>query len=253
MTNNSPFPKRFINATALRIIACAFMLCDHLWGSMLVNGRWLTYIGRIALPIFAFQIAEGFVHTGNFKKYALRLLIFGLITEIPFDLMTEGVVFYPFHQNVLFTLLFGLLGCKCLEKIKLHKSTKSVVGGVFGALGCLLGGLVLLSDYGTIGILVVMAFYLIRDFKFAWLLQLAALLAIFFGLSKGECVLLPLFGTTLEMPIECFGIGALLPIWLYNGKKGSSAKWSQYAFYSFYPGHMLLLWGIGKIISLFAF
>lgn len=66
------------------------------------------YLGRIAFPLFAFLLVEGFVHTGNRKKYAVRMLVFALISEVPFNLMMEHRLFGPFHQNVLWTFLIGI-------------------------------------------------------------------------------------------------------------------------------------------------
>ena len=109
---NTPFvkiPFGGLTSNMLRVIAVLLMLSDHIWATYMSLGNWMTYIGRMAFPIFAFQIAEGFVHTSNFKKYALRLLGFAVITEIPFNLFYSSRVFNPYHQNVLFTLLLGLL------------------------------------------------------------------------------------------------------------------------------------------------
>lgn len=85
-----------ISAAALHIIAMTFMLMDHLWATLLPAQDWLTCIGRIAFPVFAFMTVEGYFHTHNLKKYMLRLLLFALISEIPFDLMYGGTWFYPF-------------------------------------------------------------------------------------------------------------------------------------------------------------
>ena len=56
-------------AMVLHLLAMAFMLCDHLWGTVVPRNDWLTCIGRIAFPIFAFLIVEGYFHTKNLKKY----------------------------------------------------------------------------------------------------------------------------------------------------------------------------------------
>ena len=104
-----------ISAAMLHIIAMTFMLMDHLWATLLPAQDWLTCVGRLAFPIFAFMAVEGYFHTHSLKKYILRLLLFAVLSEIPFDLMYGGTWFYPFHQNVIWTLLIGLSGIHLME------------------------------------------------------------------------------------------------------------------------------------------
>lgn len=87
----------------LHIIAMACMLSDHMWATLFPYVDILTCIGRIAFPIFAFMIVEGFYHTSNFRRYLCRMLIFAVISEVPFDLVSGDSVLYLFHQNVLWT------------------------------------------------------------------------------------------------------------------------------------------------------
>ena len=107
-----------ISAAMLHIIAMTFMLMDHLWATLLPAQDWLTCVGRLAFPIFAFMAVEGYFYTHSFKKYILRLLLFAVLSEIPFDLMYGGTWFYPFHQNVIWTLLIGLAGIHLMEKAR---------------------------------------------------------------------------------------------------------------------------------------
>ena len=88
--NNNIKSFGLINANTLRLIACILMLMDHAWATVIPGSDWLTYAGRMAFPIFAFQIAEGFFHTSDFKKYARRLFIFGLISEFLLTLCTPA-------------------------------------------------------------------------------------------------------------------------------------------------------------------
>ena len=104
-----------LTAAHLRILALFLMLLDHLWGTVVPGNAWMTYVGRMAFPIFAFQAAEGYHHTHDFKGYCKRLAIFALVSEIPFNLMISGSPIFPFHQNVMLTLLFGLLACRASD------------------------------------------------------------------------------------------------------------------------------------------
>ena len=103
-----------LSAAALHILAMTFMLMDHLWATLLSSQMWLTHVGRLAFPIFAFLAVEGYFHTRSFKRYALRMLLFAVLSEVPFDLMYGGTVFYPVHQNVIWTLLLGRADGVCL-------------------------------------------------------------------------------------------------------------------------------------------
>ena len=106
------------SAAALHILAMALMLCDHLWATLLPAQEWMTAVGRLAFPIFAFMAVEGYFHTHSFKRYAQRMLVFAILSEIPFDLMYGGTWFYPVHQNVIWTLLIGLLGIRAMEAVR---------------------------------------------------------------------------------------------------------------------------------------
>lgn len=233
---------KIINSEFLKIMAMLFMLLDHMWATIIPGNQWMTNVGRLAFPIFAFLIVEGFMHTSDFKKYAKRLLVFGLISEIPFNLISAGSAFFPFHQNVMFTLLLGLLCINEMEKMKTNKDWKVVIKSVLKILGLLLISVIGFVDYGLTGILTIIAFYVFRNFKFAWLVQLISLVLLYIIFFKGQSVIINFFETEYFLPIQGLGVLSLIPIWLYNGKRESKNKIVQYGFYAFYPIHMLVLY-----------
>ncbi len=244
---NSPLvkiPFGGLTSNLLRILAILLMLSDHIWATYMSFGNWMTYIGRMAFPIFAFQIAEGYTHTSNFKKYALRLLIFAVISEIPFNLFYSSRLFNPFHQNVLFTLLLGLFAIRVIHKVKQQPTAKRIIGSVFLLILICIAALIGFADYGFWGMVMVVMFYLLRDFPFAWAAQLAAMVLINVVWFEGQVFLVEIWGKTFEIPSQGFAVFSLIPIWLYGGRKGKSAKWMQYSFYAFYPVHMLILYCI---------
>lgn len=123
-----------LSASYLKIAAMVLMCVDHLAllplsslaGIWLAGGLpgeevWMAAYfamrgaGRLAFPLFAFFIAEGFRHTRSAGRYAARLAVFALLAEVPFDLAIAGRPFAPEGQNVLFTLLLGLLALVWLK------------------------------------------------------------------------------------------------------------------------------------------
>lgn len=241
--------KRFgISASVLRMLALALMLLDHLWASVIPGNNWMTWLGRLAFPIFAFQAAEGYVHTSDFKKYARRLLFFALIAEIPFNLFYIGAPIFPFHQNVMFTLLLGLLLIRQLDPARRGRGA----GNFFKrcAIVCLilLVSVITFPDYGMRGVLTVAAFYVAGKLPVKQLWYLVALIALNVVGFKGEMLLWSIGSSTLEIPVQAFAVFAILPICLYNGRKGGGGKTLQYGSYAFYPLHMLLLYLIRALM-----
>ena len=242
-TNVTRSGKMDLSAAALHILAMAFMLMDHLWATLLPAQEWLTCVGRIAFPIFAFMAVEGYFHTHNLKKYLLRMLIFAVISEVPFDLMYGGTWFYPVHQNVIWTLMMGLVGIHLMETVRKKKSTfvYILVSAIVVILGGLLGTLSMVDYYG-IGVLTVFIFYFFRQRKWWCLLgQMLALYWVNVELLGGLMYPIRLFGMEFELCQQGLALLALLPIWLYRGRQGYHSKPFQYFCYAFYPIHMLVI------------
>ena len=223
-----------MSSFALHIIAMIFMLCDHMWATIL-DYEWLTCIGRIAFPIFAFLITEGYIHTSNINKYIKRMVIFAIITEIPFNLMVSASPIYPFHQNVLWTFVISLLTLKYLN----FDNTKNIFKSILIILLAIIIATVTMCDYFGAGVMMVVGFYIFRKSK---LLQLLMMIYVNMILLQGYSYPIDIAGYTYYFPQQGFAILSLIFIWLYNGKQGYHAKWFKIFCYAFYPLHMLILY-----------
>ena len=232
-----------LTAAVLHIIAMTLMLMDHLWATLLPAKEWLTCAGRVAFPIFAFRAVEGYFHTRSFKKYILRMLLFAVLSEIPFDLMYGGTWFYPVHQNVLWTFLLSLLGVWLMEQVrKKGKTWMYLLVCVLVVLAGLVLGTLCMVDYYGAGVLTVFVFYFLHGRKWwCFLGQLAALYWLNVELLGGLMYPVQLFGMEFELCQQGLALLALIPIWLYRGRQGYHSKPFQYLCYAFYPVHMLLL------------
>lgn len=219
----------------LKIIACLTMLIDHIGAILYPDQMIFRIIGRIAFPIFAFLIVEGYYYTKDLKKYLMRLGLFALVSEIPFDLAVNSAKVIEFqHQNVFFTLFIALLAISIYDLIK----EKYPIFASIALVGFAVLNEVIQADYGLIGILIIFGFYKCRSNKyglFFWLLSINLLLGALYTLNSGIL--------SIRTMIQVFELFALIFIFNYNGKKGLSLR---YVFYVFYPGHLLLLYLINN-------
>lgn len=232
-----------INGTTLKLLAMALMLCDHIWGAGLLPYNWLTLIGRIAFPIFAFQVAEGYAKTHDFWKYTRRMLLFALISEIPFNYVIGGGPTYLFHQNVMFTFLIALLVMRGIDQACANRPGtvwKAFMVLCFGTLGFAVGSITCVDYFGA-GVLTVLLFWLTRETPWGWVWQLLGMWVINWKILGGFSYVLHLGSAEFWVPVQAFALLALIPIWLYNGKKGPGGKPMQYFGYAFYPLHLTIL------------
>lgn len=214
-----------LSQEALKLIACLTMLLDHI-GAMLVTSTALRAIGRISFPIFCFLLVEGFYHTSNPRKYGMRLLISAFLSELAYDLARFGQ--WNWQKNsVMITLLLGFIALSVIKSKNNILLKVILVGGILIAANYLKG------DYGWFGVVVILMFGLTRRLPFRNLIQLACLLLLFV-LYKGS--------------IAAYAVFAIIPIALYSGKKVTSSKATQWAFYLFYPVHLLVLYFIGLLL-----
>lgn len=231
------------SSMSLHIMAMVFMLCDHLWATVIPGNDWLTCIGRMTFPIYAFLLVEGYFHTHNLKKYVLRLLVFALLSEIPFNMVMGSNWFYPLHQNVLWTFLIAIGLIYMNEKAKASgKLWLRVVAGVGSVILGFFLGILTMVDYYHAGIWMVLVFYFFRGRKWwNYVGQFVLLYYINVEELSGFAYEITLFGETHFLVRQGFALLALIPIWLYRGKEGYKSKTLQYIYYGFYPVHLLVL------------
>ena len=216
---------------ALKLTAIISMLIDHT-AVVFLSGNSRLYvicrvIGRLAFPIFAFLIVEGFHHTSNIKKYLTRLGIFAIISEVPFDLAFYNSYMYTRHQNIFFTLFLGLFAIYLIDmaekKIKYNMVLVNLASAGITIVFCFIATL-LKTDYKFMGILIIVAFYLFRGSK--------VLPAVSMVILSGNL-------------IQACSALSIIPISFYNGKKGRNIK---YFFYVFYPAHLIILYLLHLIV-----
>ena len=162
--------KLVVTSFSLHIMAMVLMLCDHLWGTVVPGNDWLNCIGRLAFPIFAFLTVEGYFHTKSLKKYVLRLLLFAILSEIPFNLAIGSRLFYPIHQNVLWTFLISIGLIHWNEKVKNKAQWLRMLTAALSVIVGLVAGLVTFVDYYHAGVMTVLIFYFFRERKWWCLL-----------------------------------------------------------------------------------
>lgn len=183
--------------------------------------------GPSGLPIFCFLIAEGCAHTHDKKRYAGRLLLFAVLSELPFNLMCSGQWLSWNYQNVLWTLLIGALVCWAMDWARTRPEMwRRLPADAAIAVGFILGQ-VCSTDYGGWGVLLVTLFYLTREVRNRWAIQLVGLALFCWFCSAWR--------------LEMLAMLSLIPLYLYNGERGFSNKALQYGFYAFYPVHILIL------------
>lgn len=236
-----------LTGSMLKWIAIVTMLIDHVgacllevfvmnaYGTSPLAGRltgeqmmaWydvdirLRLIGRVAFPLFCFLLVEGAVHTRNMGKYMLRMTVFALLSEVPFDLAFHDTPFFPGGQNVFLTLVLGLFAVWILKgwRLQIWRLPLGLLVPAFVAQ-------VLRTDYGAVGVLVIALMFLLRERPWVRAVVCTVVLVAF---------------NALEWPVAV----SFLLIALYNGERGRQSK---YFFYGFYPGHLVALWVVGRFL-----
>lgn len=217
---------RILSGAQLKYIAFLSMLIDHVNKALIypnLNGGILLHISdlfdilwRIAFPIFAFFIVEGYFKTRNRKKYLLNLLIFGVISEVPFDMFTSSTFFNPRFNNVMFSLALCLITIWIIDvlKTKMPRILWYFISLIIVAVMCLVA-MFLAVDYDYHAIIIVYLLYVLYN---------KPVLSVILG-----------YLSIIKELWAFLGFGFIL---MYNGERGKQSKILNYCFY---PVHLLIL------------
>lgn len=222
---------RILSGAKLKLIAMISMLADHVNKSLIYpyltsNRGFLAFvsnlfdiIGRIAFPLFCFFVVEGYFKSRNRRKYLLYLLLFGVISEVPFDMFTTASFFNMNWNNVMFTLALVLVTVWIIDILKGKMQDRAkvlwyIVSLLIVAFMCIVS-VYLSLDYEHHAILIGYFFYLFHDVR---------ALAVPFG-----------YASMYTEPWSLLGFGLTLT---YNDERGKQNKLLNYCFY---PAHMLIL------------
>ena len=241
--------KTALNAYQIKIIAVIAMIAQHsaiVASEALPASEWvywplmlITAVSRITMPIMCFFIAEGYFHTRSFKKYLTRLLVFAVISQIPYFLFRCDVI--PanfkdfaavfFHFNVLFTLALGLITLRIYFSPRLNAALKTIliIAVILASRFC---------EYSYFGIMWVLAFGVFYNDRKKQFFAFGAVTVFRFLYQVLRNALI------IDTIIQFFALSAVLPLFFYNGKIG---KKSGYLFYIIYPAHLLVL-GLIRLI-----
>ena len=242
---NSCMEKRFsLNRTQIKYVAIAAMLLDHIAAFILQPEEYpaLTFlyvimrtVGRIAGPVMFYFIAEGYRYTSSKLKYGMRLLCFGILSQIPYSLARYGTISGT-NLNVMITLFMSFLMLVVADKMK-DKVMKGIIVFTFMILTSF-------SDWGVLGPFMVWLFYIYREDRKKQLISYISLC-----LAQIVMSVLIIMSGAIAWYEASWQIGMALPvilIYLYNGESGRKTVINKWSFYLFYPLHFLVFWLILK-------
>ncbi len=220
---------RVLDGTMLKITAAVSMVFDHAGDIFAPGLMWPRMIGRLAMPLFSFCIAEGYIHTRDRNRYLRRIGISALVSEVPFDLAFEGRISLN-HQNIMLTYFLSVLALKLFDYIRGERaestgkySARRTALGTLAVIGMAAAALAVRADYTLFAVIAVFLFYVLKDRKHC----------------LRVCAGAGFLAVTRTMGYYCTTGLSIIPLLLYSGKRGR--RFRRF-FYLFYPGHLLVLY-----------
>lgn len=214
----------------LRLIALISMMIDHAGLALFPDIGLFRCIGRLAFPIYCFLIAKGYLHTRSIAGYGRRLLLLAILSEIPFDMLIFGRMVSPVEQNVLFSLLLGLMALYAGDLLAAKPLYASAA--VLGLCMCAMAANV---SYGWLAIALCLCVRYAGQSRAKMCAYMAGTLLVY-------TLSLLLSGVTMSwVLVSLCSLLSLIPLLLYNGKRGVRNPLMTFLFYAAYPLHIIAL------------
>ena len=222
--------ERALSSFVLRLIALVCMCVDHAGLALFPSAGAFRCVGRLAFPLYCFLLTQGFAHTRDIRAYARRLLLLACVSEVPFDLLIFGRVSSAMEQNVVFSLLLGLMALYAAKAL-----AKRPLPCALAILALMLLAMAAQVSFGWLGIALCLAYgYAGYDKK------RQALFTVLLTLLYSFTLLLSGVARAWVTVSLCAAL-SVLPILLYNGRPGPRGKALTFCFYAAYPLHLCAL------------
>ena len=229
-----------LNRNQIKYLVIIAMTIDHIaWAfvnTASVEGQLMHFIGRLTGPVMAYFITEGYIHTRNIKKYALRMGVFAIISWMPFSLFSEGA--WPTaYMGVIYTLFLGLIAIWVWDKLGAPEWVKKLI--VIGL--CIIS---IIGDWPIVDVLCPWLLFVYRDDeKKKW--------KVFWGVGILDIMLFGFGGYPLWTGIYNLGVFMAIALlqFCYSGKKGSNRPVHKWFFYVYYPAHLLILYLLKLLVA----
>ncbi|MBQ7885825.1 MAG: hypothetical protein IJ313_02915 [Clostridia bacterium] len=219
-----------MSSFALRLIALLTMMVDHVGLALFPDVGLFRCVGRLSFPIYCFLIVQGYLHTRSIASYGRRLMLLAILSEIPFDMLIFGRIASPVEQNVLFSLLLGLMALyshDALNTKPLHASA-----AILALCLCAMAANV---SYGWLSIALCLGVRCAGESRAKLGIYTAGALLLY------SLTLLLSRVTASWVLVSLCALFGIVPLLLYNGKRGARHPMLTFLFYAAYPLHIILL------------
>ena len=236
--NEEDREKRGISSFTIRIIAYIFLAISV--ASIMFTGtgiEWTKYLTWFCYPLFAFLLAEGFEQTSGKFRYFVRLLLFAIIAEVPYNLLYGGSWLYKDAQNGMFTLCLGFLAMCIIDFV--YRKTYNVILSM-AAIYVYGWGAYFIAKYtncqfNSFGIMLILMFYIANQVTYPKLVEIAFMIALCFYIASEAYISFIIGYMQYTIPYRALAIPAVLLTWFYKGKRGPNSIPIKIGMYAFYP------------------